>query len=89
MNAPSTATPPRPLLVSDVMSFARSDCSRCHGAGHVTRIHHANRGPEAGGEVREVDACSCAVKRFKKRHGADVIILNGVAMWKPGHAPVA
>jgi hypothetical protein len=82
-----SASAPRPVTVGDVAKFAKKDCSRCHGAGHVTRIHHANRTAHEGGEVRGLDACACAVRRFKKKHDADVLLVDGVAMWAPGKAP--
>jgi hypothetical protein len=74
----------RPVFVCDVMPFARKSCERCHGTGVVTRVMHAG----AQGESRNIDACACATKRFKKKCGNDVAMLNGQVHWKPGKAPV-
>jgi len=78
---------PRQVLLIEVAACAKTGCSRCHGAGYITRIHHANREDKTGGEVRTTDACRCAVKRFKKKHADDVMIVNGAPMWAPGKAP--
>jgi hypothetical protein len=73
----------RPVFVCDVMPFAKKDCPRCHGTGTVTRVMHAG----AKGESRQPDACMCAAKRFRKKRGADVAMLDGVVCWRAGKAP--
>jgi hypothetical protein len=73
----------RGLVVADVMPFAKRDCYRCHGAGFYISIFHKG-GPQ---ETREPSACKCAVQRFKKQHGDDVVLVGGALFWKAGKAP--
>jgi hypothetical protein len=73
----------RPLMVADVLPFAKKDCTRCRGIGFLIQIFHAG----SKGEQREPRACSCSVKRFQKKHGDDIVLVNGAPHWKPGKAP--
>jgi hypothetical protein len=73
----------RPLFVCDVMPFAKRACGRCHGTGTITRVMHAG----AKGESRQIDACSCAANRFRKKRHDDVVLVNGVVHWRAGKAP--
>jgi hypothetical protein len=73
----------RALVVADVLSFAKKDCSRCRGAGFYISIFHKG----AAQESREPHACRCAVARLKKQHSEDIVLVNGAPFWKPGRAP--
>ena len=73
----------RPVMVADVLAYAKKSCTRCHGAGVVTRVFHAS----AKGETRETSACACALRRFKKQRHGDVVTTATSVSWKPGKAP--
>jgi hypothetical protein len=73
----------RPLMIADVVSYAKKDCGRCHGAGFYVSIFHKG----APQESREPQACRCTHKRFSAEHGNDLVLVNGAPFWKPGKAP--
>lgn len=73
----------RGLMIADLTGFAKSTCSRCHGAGFVTKVFHAT----GKGETRIMDACMCALRRLKKKHGANIVLVDGAPHWKAGTAP--
>jgi len=83
-NAQPQAAVDRPMLVADVVAYAKKDCSRCHGSGFVIKVFHAG----AEGESKRPDGCICAVRRFQKKNGDNIVMVNGAPFWKTGTAPL-
>src|SRR5712664_3760196 len=58
----------RPLVIADVVPYAKKGCEKCRGAGFYISIFHKGGAQES----REPQACRCTTKRFTAEHGNDL-----------------